>query len=322
MDGAASLSAGAAIPEVEVHLNAGGHALRAHAWDGGNARRVLLLHGLGGNSITWHGVAPLLARGLSAKVIAPDLPGFGATRPGPGRLSVQVLADITQQIVLGSGALAELVGPPSPWIVAGNSLGGLIALELCRTVPESIASVTLAAGALPLLWGRTGGQMAGLLRFTPGLLPGLGQLLVQRYFERTGLPGVVDEPVRELFGDPSALRAELRERLLAVSEYRMGWTKDAARAYAQVTRSIALELMWPGRTRRAIASVRCPVQVIYGSHDPLFPAAAWRKLELLRPDWDYVCLPGVGHVPQLEAPDAFAAHMLSWLGRHVSSGRA
>jgi pimeloyl-ACP methyl ester carboxylesterase len=315
-EGAPPLSHGAPIPEVDVRLEIGGRTLRAHAWDGGSERRVLLLHGLGGNSITWHGVAPLLARALSAKVVAPDLPGFGATRPGSERLSFRVLVDITQHIVLGDGA------PASPWIVAGNSLGGLIALELCRRVPESIASITLAAGALPLLWGRTRWQVAALLRFTPGLLPGVGRLLVQRYFERTGLPGVVDEPVRELFADPTALRAELRERLLAVSEYRMGWTRDAARAYAQVTRSIALELMLPGRARRAISSARCPVQVIYGSHDPLFPAAAWHKLALIRPDWHYVCLPGVGHVPQLEAPDAFAAHMLSWLEAIVSPGRA
>jgi len=45
----------------------------------------------------------------------------------------------------------------------------------------------------------------------------------------------------------------------------------------------------------------------------LFPAAAWQQLERIRPDWRYVSMPDIGHVPQLEAPAEFAEHMLRWL---------
>lgn len=306
------------LREADVTLSLPTIALRAHAWSGGSSARVLLLHGLGGNSITWHGVAPVLAARLGARVIAPDLPGFGATRPGPERISVRYLVGLVHALVQGDVAERHLVGAdepaPPPWIIAGNSLGGLVALELAARAPSSVHAVTLSAHALPLVWGRTLSGLRSLLGFAPGLVPGLGRRLMQRYVTRTGLPGVVDDPVRALFADPTTLRAELRERLLLVSEERMGWAEEAARAYEQVMQSITLELV-TGRAARAIAEVRCPVQVIYGSHDPLYPEAAWARLRELRRDWRYVRMHPVGHVPQLEAPDEFAEHMLDWLGQ-------
>jgi pimeloyl-ACP methyl ester carboxylesterase len=309
----------AAIRETDVRLRVAGCELRAHVWDGGSAARVLLLHGLGGNSITWHAVAPALAATLQARVVAPDLPGFGASRPGSARLSFARLAHIVRDITLGNISEPQLVGAhvphPPPWIVAGNSLGGSLALELARQAPASVANVTLAALALPYLWGRTRAELGALLRYLPGLLPGVGRRLVHRYVTRTGLPGVVDDPVRALFVNPAALRAELRQRLLDVSQYRLGWAADAARAYEQVALSLSVELLWPGRATRLLQAVRCPVLSISGSHDPLFPPAAWDRLKRVRPDWDYVELAQVGHVPQLEAPEPFVEHMLAWLGR-------
>jgi len=59
------------------------------------------------------------------------------------------------------------------------------------------------------------------------------------------------------------------------------------------------------------------VQSIYGSHDPLYPLAAWEYLERLRPDWAHVRLPDIGHVPQLEAAREFTAHFASWLAAHA-----
>jgi pimeloyl-ACP methyl ester carboxylesterase len=307
----------APIVERDLCLTLDHVQLRTHVWHGGSRQRVLLLHGLGGNSITWHGVAPILAHRLGARVIAPDLPGFGASRPGPERLSIKRLVALVHRIVLGDVREQELVGAldpePQPWILAGNSLGGLIALELARQSPAQVCAVSLAASALPLWWGRSARDLGALLQFVPGLVPHVGRRLIQRYVVRTGLPGVVDDPVRALFANPLALRAELRERLLTVSAYRMGWARDAARAYEQVMQSLTAELTWPGRAGRAIRDVRCPVQVIYGSHDPLYPEAAWQRLRRLRPDWDYVPMRDIGHVPQLEAPEAFAQHVLDWL---------
>jgi pimeloyl-ACP methyl ester carboxylesterase len=66
--------------------------------------------------------------------------------------------------------------------------------------------------------------------------------------------------------------------------------------------------------RRAIDSVRCPVLVLHGLLDRLVPVEAVRRAARAHPAWSLVVLPGVGHVPQLEAPGVCATEIAEWLG--------
>jgi pimeloyl-ACP methyl ester carboxylesterase len=290
-----------------VALQVGPFRLHADRWTGGQRGQVLLLHGLGGNSITWHGVAPLLARELGVRVLALDLPGFGASRPGRNPVSLRVLSSVIDAVMRAEGL------PGVPWVLAGNSLGGLLALELACRLPGRVAAVSLAALALPLAWGRERRQgLRDVWQYVPVAIPWQGRRLVTRYVTARGVPGVVDDPIELLFRDPTRLDPELRQRLITVSEYRLTWAAEAATAYEQVTRSLGLSLLWPALAARWIQRARLPVQSIYGSHDPLYPLAAWRYLERLRPDWSHVELPDIGHVPQLEAAREFAASFSSW----------
>jgi pimeloyl-ACP methyl ester carboxylesterase len=285
-------------------VRAGGFDLNADVWSGGDAAHVLLLHGLGGNSVTWHGVAPVLAQRWRAKVIAFDLPGFGASRPAGRPVGFQVLSDVVLQV------LRQAAPRGSNWHVAGNSLGGLLALRAAIDAPELVSRVTLASVSLPLAWGRTAAELSALATYLPSAVPWLGRRLVARYVLSTGVPGVVDGPVRFLFRDPARLDPGLRERLLAVSTDRLTWAPEAARALEQTTRGLGIALLRPDRAARWIRDVTCPVRAIHGSHDPLYPSSAWQRLARERRDWEHVCLPDVGHVPQLEAPQAFAEQML------------
>ena len=297
---------GPTISAESAPLRVGRFTLHTDRWCGGDRKHILLLHGLGGNSITWHGVAPILARELGAHVRAIDLPGFGASRTGRRRISMRVLSDVIHGVM-------QAEAPGGQWLLAGNSLGGVLALELACRFPEQVAAVSLAALALPLDWGRERKRLAGFAHYVPLAVPWQGRRLVSRYVRSRGVPGVVDDPIRFLFRDPTRLDAELRERLIGVSEYRLTWTDEAACAYEQATRSLGLQLIWPRLAERWIRGARCPVQAIYGSHDPLFPGPAWQHLARTRPDWRYVQMQDIGHVPQLEAPREFASHMLSWL---------
>jgi pimeloyl-ACP methyl ester carboxylesterase len=289
---------------VSSQLTAAGFDLHADVWEGGAGDPVLLLHGLGGNSVTWHGVAPLLARGLGARVLAVDLPGFGVSHPRGKPCGYTVLFEVVAAI------LAEQAPSGALWHVAGNSLGGLLALQAAATFPERIARVTLSALSLPLAWGRSWREFLALKSYVPTAIPRLGRSLVGRYMNALGLPGVVDEPIRFLFGDPSRLDPDLRRRLLDVSGYRLTWTDEAARALEETTRGLGVALLRRDRAERWIRATRCPVRAIYGSRDPLYPPRAWQYLERVRPDWEYVCMEGVGHVPQLEVPVEFVDHVL------------
>jgi pimeloyl-ACP methyl ester carboxylesterase len=287
-----------------TRIRAKGFELHADTWDGGDSAHVLLLHGLGGNSITWHAVAPVLADKLRARVLAVDLPGFGASHPTGRRVGFDALSEVVLDV------LRREAPSGATWHVAGNSLGGLLALRAAVEAPRNVSRVTLASVSLPLVWGRTRAELTALGGYVPSAVPWLGRALIARYVRTTGLPGVVDDPVRFLFRDPKRLDVELRERLLAVSDYRLTWVAEAARALEQTTRSLGVALLRPDCAARWIRDVRCPVRSIHGSHDPIYPAAAWHRLANERTDWDHVRLDDVGHVPQLEAPLEFAAHMM------------
>jgi pimeloyl-ACP methyl ester carboxylesterase len=196
------------------------------------------------------------------------------------------------------------------WWIAGNSLGGMLALEAARALPERVQRVTLAAASLPLAWGRSPRAFLALGSYLPTAMPWVGRKLVARYMRSTGLPGVVDEPIRWLFGDAARLDGDLRRRLLEVSGYRLTWTDEASRALEQITRGLGVLLLRPDLGARLVRDVRCPVQSIHGTRDPLYPPSVWQHLARMRPDWEHVCMDDVGHVPQLELPADFAAHML------------
>jgi pimeloyl-ACP methyl ester carboxylesterase len=302
------------VPARSVRIEAGGFALNAERFHGGTRDHVLLLHGLGGNTVTWHGVAPELARELGAEVLAVDLPGFGRSRTHGRAVGMRILSSLLASI------LAAEAPRGTRWLVAGNSLGAVLALELACCVPELVAGVSVVAPALPLHWGRGPRGVFALSAWMPAAAPWLGGRLVGNYMTRTGLPGVVDEPIRALFGDATRLDGDLRERLLGVSAERLGWVTEAARAYEQVTRSLGVELLRPDRVARWIREAPCAVQAIQGGRDPIFSDAAWRVLERARPDWDFVTLPEIGHVPQLEAPREVTRHLIEWAKRRAANG--
>ena len=95
------------------------------AWDGPGDRTFVLVHGLGGMHANWLAVAPELAR--SGRVIVPDLPGFGLSPLAGRRASLPAL-----RLWLG-GFVRSVAGRPV--IVAGNSMGGGLAMLLAAYEP-------------------------------------------------------------------------------------------------------------------------------------------------------------------------------------------
>jgi pimeloyl-ACP methyl ester carboxylesterase len=63
-----------------------------------------------------------------------------------------------------------------------------------------------------------------------------------------------------------------------------------------------------------VRSVSCPVLLVHGERDRLVPVSAARGAARANPSWSLVELLGVGHVPQMEAPQECAAAILEWLG--------
>ncbi|MBL9030425.1 MAG: alpha/beta fold hydrolase [Phycisphaerae bacterium] len=97
---------------------------------------IILIHGSPGAADDFDRLAGALVR-RGRRVLAPDLPGFGASDPDPPSLSIRAHAR-------GVLAMMDALGLPRAHVV-GWSLGGGVALNMADLAPERVASVTLLA---------------------------------------------------------------------------------------------------------------------------------------------------------------------------------
>lgn len=88
----------------------------------GKGKPLLLIHGLGGSHRSWNTIIESLV--LSRDVIAVDLPGFGATPPLKGEVSIRTLSDAVAEFIKEN----NLTGID----VVGSSMGARLVMELAR----------------------------------------------------------------------------------------------------------------------------------------------------------------------------------------------
>ena len=104
---------------------------------GGEGDPVLLVHGLGGSSGNWVEVLPELVR--RHRVIAVDLPGHAGSGPLARGATMDDFAAATAAVLEAESVQRA--------VVAGHSLGGLVALRLARSRPELVRGLLLVAPA-------------------------------------------------------------------------------------------------------------------------------------------------------------------------------
>jgi pimeloyl-ACP methyl ester carboxylesterase len=108
----------------------------------GAGKPLLLVHGIGGSWRSWQTILDELA--ISRDVIAIDLPGFGATPPLVGPVTISTLADAVTAFLQEH----DLLGID----VVGNSMGGRLVLELARRGGVVGAVVSLDPGGFWQSW--------------------------------------------------------------------------------------------------------------------------------------------------------------------------
>jgi pimeloyl-ACP methyl ester carboxylesterase len=269
-------------------------------WGTGPVRTVLV-HGLGGSHLNWMRVAPEMAR--HGRVLAPDLVGFGLTPVAGRRTSVAAQRALLHRLILQTC--------DEPFRLAGNSMGGLIALVEAALHPERVAGLMLVDAVLPGPW-RQGRPRVVVLSFTSYLASPLGRSLLRRVRHRASVDDLVEGALRlctERFEriPPEVVQAHVR------LERKRGRFKDNDGAYVEAARSIVLALAHPGMLRRIIDHVRVPTLIVHGAADRLVRVDAALDAQRERPDWGLQVLDDVGHIPMLEVPDRFLEIVETWL---------
>jgi pimeloyl-ACP methyl ester carboxylesterase len=268
---------------------------------------VVLVHGLGGSHLNWDLLAPLLRS--STRVLALDLPGFGRSEPGDRRSTVH------DNVVVLDRFLTEVAGTPA--VLVGNSMGGMISILETARSPERVSGLVLLDAALP--GPRRALDPLVALMFAIYSVPLLGERFMALRRRRSTPLRQVRDMLRLCGVDPDALPAEMVARsvaLIAAREDVPGMDK----AFIAAARSLVLLLADPRRYRQAMAAIAVPVLMVQGDRDRLVPVEAARDIAARHPDWRYVELAGVGHVPQLQVPDRTAGEILAWLDATAETG--
>jgi pimeloyl-ACP methyl ester carboxylesterase len=263
--------------------------------------KLVCVHGLGGSVANWAAVAPALAR--TCRVVAIDLAGFGRTRSGGRSTTVQGNGELLHRFV------TEVVG--APVVLVGNSMGGLISVMQAAEHPETVAGLVLVDPALPVGVRARPHPLVAVL-FATYAVPAVGRTVMSRRRTFRSADQQAMEVLRLCTVDTSHIPAEVLQQHLELARERQEYPDvDAELVIA------ARSLLWVLARRRQHAamlrSITAPVLLLHGDKDRLVPIAAARATAAANPLWRFEVAHGVGHVPQLEAPDWTVAHILDWL---------
>jgi pimeloyl-ACP methyl ester carboxylesterase len=264
---------------------------------------IVMLHGLGGSHLNWVRIAPELA--TEHRVYAVDLAGFGLT-PGTIRsATVQSNTELVAEFIRG------VVGAPA--VLVGNSMGGMVSLLMTDAHPELVEGLILVDPSIPAPRQRPDIQVAA--QFALYATPFVGERYLQGRTRRLSDRQRVQSVVDLCFADPSKADPDVVDAGVALAAHRRTVPGQEA-AFLGAARSLMRVLAAPSRYTSLIRRITKPVLLVHGHQDRLVAISAARKIVADNPAWETEFLPDVGHTPQLEAPDAVAARIATWLKEH------
>ena len=245
--------------------------------DGGRGEALLLVHGFGGDKDNFTRIAGVLRR--HCRVIVPDLPGFGdASRDAQAG---HTIADQVERLHAFAAALGL-----HTFHLGGNSMGGFIAAEYAARHPQQVESLwlidpagTAAAQDTPMVRQYlAGGDFPLLLGSTDGI--------------DTLLEAIASKPPLL----PPSVKTVLARRAVADHALHRRILDEVAHA------SPTLEDRLP--------RITAPTLVVWGADDRVLSPRGAEVLHERLPRSRVVLMPGIGHVPMMEAPRATAADYL------------
>lgn len=260
--------------------------------DQGAGPPVLLLHGLGESTFTWHEVVPRLAE--RHRVIALDLKGFGRSdKPAGEAYGAEDQAALVAQFLVAMDLDAVSV--------VGHSFGGTVALKTALEptivgTPRIRRVAVIGAPALP----RSTALHLDLVKM-PGLPDMVASALSPELMARILLS--------EAMGGTADLSEETVEGYAA--PYR---EPEAMHAFLATARSIVKERDAKAAAER-LKQLRLPVLVVWCRKDPIVPLRAGRKLAATLPSATLRIIDGCHHLPQHERPDALVTELDKFLSR-------
>lgn len=289
-----------------------------YCFAGSTGTPIVLIHGFGAHS--WHWRYNILPLSQNHRVYAPDLLGFGLSPKGLETYSAELWAE---QI---AAFIEEVVGTHERVVVAGNSIGAVVALKLATDRPDLVKGLSLINPA-----GRfnTERQSAyATVSFTSiNAEPTLDELEYLPVEAQAAMP----MPLRVLRNDIEFIKEKLsrvaaaftflslRTRIRSILESIYG---DVSRVDDELVRSLeepaddelAMEVFYrvaksgPKSGESAgemLRRLRVPLQLLWGMVDPWIQPGKAEIIQQTMPDAEFVALEQGGHCPHDDCSDEF-----------------
>ncbi|MBW8483868.1 alpha/beta fold hydrolase [Actinomadura parmotrematis] len=245
--------------------------VQLYARDVGAGTPLVLLHAFPLSSAMW--LAQREGLGGRFRVITPDLRGFGGSVLGAGEPSVETMADDVARLFRRLGLPRAVLG--------GLSLGGYVAMALCRRHPDLVSGLVLAGT-------RAAADPAEVRE---------RRLAQADRLERDGTVRVlVDEVLPGLVGPTT-----YRQRALVYGRVRGLVQATPARAAAWAQRAMAAR----EESFDTLRGLKVPALVVVGSEDELAGEDDARAMTDALPNAELLVIPRAGHLCAVEQPDLF-----------------
>jgi len=245
-----------------------------------NGPVALMLHGYTDSWFSFSRVLPLMPPHL--RVIVPDQRGHGDTdKPRFGYTIEQAACDAAQ--------LLEALGAGSAMVI-GHSMGSFVGQRLATLYPQYVSKLVLLASA-----ARIGNDATvELARSVESLSDPVDPAFVREFQLST-----IHRPV-----PPDFLDGVINESLKVPSLLWKWWLRGLLRSYLDTE----------------LGSIECPVLVLWGDRDSMFPRQEQDALVRRIPNARLKVMAGFGHAPHWEAPEIFAAEVAQFTqGRSLLS---
>jgi 3-oxoadipate enol-lactonase len=249
-----------------------------------DAPPVLLHHPLATNLTIWDELTAALLP--TYRVIRLDARGHGLTEAPAGAYNFETLAlDVI-------GLLDHLRIAKTRFL--GLSMGGMVGQYLGVLYPDRFHCLSLVSTSSRV----------------PADAKPLWEERIRTVLGPAGMPGVVDGAMArwvapDALANKPALVARLRKMIV----------DTPPNGYAGWCHAIS-ELNVTDR----ISAIKLPTQAIVGSLDPATPPAAAQAIHGQIAGSDYIEMPNVSHMLQVEAPEEFHRHVLPFLAKHGPRG--
>lgn len=265
------LLAGLPVTERRLHV----HGVSTAVLEGGSGPPLILLHGPGGYAAHWMRVIPGLV--ATHRVVAPDLPGHGASEAGDGLLDAD-------RVLAWLGQLIEHTCTSPPALV-GQLLGGAIAARFALKHAGRVSRLVLI-------------DTFGLTSFDP--TPEFG-FAIHDYFAQP-TEHTHERLWRHCAFDLDGLRRRLGQRWQSFTAYNLdrALTPSVQAAFHVLMQQFGL----PAIPTADLARIAVPTSLIWGRHDratPLSVAEATHE----RFGWPLRVIEHCADDPPIEQPEAF-----------------